>query len=414
MADLTLLFVVDARSPIVTDWIRYFAIQDGVQVHVVSTYPASPPSDDIDSYTEFPVAFARLVGGGSQSNESSEPPKSLASTRVRLRGSRLSGVFSSTRRQIGPLTLWFHKARFRKLVREVTPDVVHAMRIPMEGLFASSALDDLDVPLVLSVWGNDFTLHARKSPAVRRKTRHALARADGLMADCFRDIRLAQASGFSFERPALRVPGNGGIDPHVFFPAVDDPGTRRRLGIPPDVKVVANLRGVREYVRTDSFLGAVRHVIDERDDVWFVATGMRGNSRYEGLAQDLGINDKFRMLGNVPRTMVADLYRLADVAVSPSLHDGTPNSLLEAMACGAFPVVGDIETMHEWLEEDKTAIFVDPNSSRSISSGILRALESDTLRRAAAELNVSRVHSTAAFASGMRRVQDFYMSMSSR
>lgn len=48
---------------------------------------------------------------------------------------------------------------------------------------------------------------------------------------------------------------------------------------------------------------------------------------------------------------MAELFRLSSVAVSPSLHDGTPNTLLEAMDCGCIIVTGDIESVREWIND---------------------------------------------------------------
>ena len=49
-----------------------------------------------------------------------------------------------------------------------------------------------------------------------------------------------------------------------------------------------------------------------------------------------------KLLGNVPHAAVEHLLRAADVFVSASLAEGSGYALLEALACGAFPVVTDI------------------------------------------------------------------------
>jgi len=48
------------------------------------------------------------------------------------------------------------------------------------------------------------------------------------------------------------------------------------------------------------------------------------------------------------------------VSVSVSVHDGTPNSLLEAMAVGCLPVCGDIESIREWITDGENGLLVDP------------------------------------------------------
>jgi hypothetical protein len=44
------------------------------------------------------------------------------------------------------------------LIDELRPDLVHAMRLPYEGFMAAAAVHSR--PLLLSIWGNDFTLFA--------------------------------------------------------------------------------------------------------------------------------------------------------------------------------------------------------------------------------------------------------------
>lgn len=62
-------------------------------------------------------------------------------------------------------------------------------------------------------------------------------------------------------------------------------------------------------------------------------------ARIEG---DPRLATRVKLLGNVPHAAVESLLRAADVFVSASLAEGSGYALLEALACGAFPVVTDI------------------------------------------------------------------------
>ena len=81
------------------------------------------------------------------------------------------------------------------------------MRIPFEGMVASSA--KTDAPLLVSVWGNDFTLHAESTPLMASYTGKTLEKADALHADCKRDIRLGVGRGFDCTKPSVVLPGGG-------------------------------------------------------------------------------------------------------------------------------------------------------------------------------------------------------------
>src|SRR4030042_5359395 len=117
---------------------------------------------------------------------------------------------------LGPLSLPGAARRLEKIIAGVQPDLIHAMRLPYEGMLASLA--KTGKPLLISVWGNDFTLHAPSTPWMRHYTRQALLRTAALHPDCRRDQRLAQTWGFSKDKPAVILPGAGGVQPEIFFP----------------------------------------------------------------------------------------------------------------------------------------------------------------------------------------------------
>ena len=77
--------------------------------------------------------------------------------------------------------------------------------------------------------------------------------------------------------------------------------------------------------------------------------GRAHDTRAQGLGEDQPVADAASAVAQDPAGMAA-VFQGARVAVSPSTHDGTPNTLLEAMSCGSFPVAGDIESLREWIE----------------------------------------------------------------
>jgi len=100
--------------------------------------------------------------------------------------------------------------------------------------------------------------------------------------------------------------------------------------------------------------------------------------------------------------------------VSPSIHDGTPNSLLEGMACGCFPIAGDLESIREWITPGQNGLLVDPNNPQSIADAILTALENKNLRHEAAGLNAKIVSARAEYEGNMGKVVEFYKSLKAK
>ena len=124
------------------------------------------------------------------------------------------------------------------------------MRIPYEGMLAALALRELPIdlrpPLLVSIWGNDFTLHARANPWMARLTSLVLEQADALHTDCQRDQRLAHEWGYATHKPAIVLPGGGGVQADLFYPPVGETTEERE-------RRVINPRGMRAYVRNDAF-----------------------------------------------------------------------------------------------------------------------------------------------------------------
>jgi glycosyltransferase involved in cell wall biosynthesis len=99
----------------------------------------------------------------------------------------------------------------------------------------------------------------------------------------------------------------------------------------------------------------------------------------------------------------------ADTLVSTSLFEGSPNVVLEAMACACPLVVSDIPAHRELLDEE-TAILVDPHNPRSVADGILQALSDRSAaarRAAAAQMRVQRY----SLASVARQYRDLYQDL---
>jgi glycosyltransferase involved in cell wall biosynthesis len=388
---MKLLFVADGRSPIALNWIAGF-IEQGDEVHLVSTFLCESELK-LASLSINPIAFsrARIKPAGQ---------KSLVGGRSRLAGSEGIQLRTQLRHWLGPLTIPSSGKQLQRLVREIQPDLVHALRIPYEGMLAASALAALpEVPLIVSVWGNDFTLHAQATPLMSRYTLRTLRRADALHTDCQRDLRLARQLGFPSNKPVMVLPGNGGIRLDVFHP----PGPFRE-----GQNSVINPRGFRAYVRNEVFFRSAAMVLSAQPGVKFYCPAMQDEPQAHRWLHEFGISGNVELLPNLTREQMADLFRSAQVAVSPSTHDGTPNTLLEAMACGCFPIAGDIESLHEWITPGLNGLLVNLDDPRALSEATLIALRSPELRAQAGQHNWQLVTERAEYRMVMREARQLY------
>jgi len=384
---MRILFVADGRSPTTLNWLRYF-VERGDQVHLASTF-ACRPDLKLASLDVVPVAFSAAK---SASTASSRPKRGLWGA-----GAATLKLRTGIRQWLGPLTVPRAAGRLREIIERIQPDLVHAMRIPYEGMLAADAFTG-KAPLLVSVWGNDFTLHAPSTPMMRSYTEWTLKVADALHADCLRDIRLAKKWGFDGHKPTLVTPGNGGIRSDVFYP----PAT------PAPAPIVLNPRGFRAYVYNEAFFQAIPLVHKERPDARFQCASMAGEGQALAWIAKLGIEQAVELLSPRPHAAMADLFRAAQVVVSPSAHDGTPNSLLEGMACGCFPVAGDLDSIREWITPGVNGLLIDASDPSALAAAILRGLNEPALRKQAADENAAIIAGRAEYTRSMARAAEFY------
>ena len=394
---MKILFVADGRSPISQNWIRYFA-ERGDEVCLASTFDCQ--LDFPLKRLEFtPVAFSAVK------KQTSHPGSGLSYT---------LGLRTLIRQWFGPLTIPRSAAlrKLRAFIREVQPDIVHAMRVPYEGMLTAYALTGgfdtgeknarpTQPPgFLVSIWGNDFTLHAPSTPLMSYYTRKTMNAVHALHADCERDIRLARAWGLSVDKPTLVTPGNGGIRSDVFYP----PASREFVKEP----VIINPRGFRAYVKNEAFFKSIPLVLAKQNDARFICSSMAGESQAMQWIKQLGIEHAVQLNPPLSHAQMGDVFRGAQIVVSPGVHDGTPNSLLEGMACGCFPIAGDLESIREWITHGQNGLLVDPNNPQAIADAILIALERGDLRREAAGLNAKIISARAEYGMNMKRVGEFY------
>lgn len=404
---MKICFLVDARSPIAQNWIRCFIAQRH-DVDVISTYPFSYSKLPGASLHTVPVAFSRLARVPHDGTVGNGRGNSLLKPLLaQMRTGKFSGLTNSVHHWIGPLDVYRHVGEVKSLLEEIKPDFLHAMRLPFEGILASLAAGN--VPLLVSTWGNDLTLFARSFPLVGRMTRQALTRANALHCDCSRDLRLATNWGFDSSKPGIVLPGNGGVQRELFHQGRPDRKILKRFSLPEGRTFIINPRGVRPYVRNDAVFSSLPLILRKRPDAFFLAVAMEGNPVAEQWVEKLGIGASVRLLPLVSPETMAELFRLASVTVSPSDHDGTPNTLLEAMACGCFPIAGDIESLREWITNGVNGLLCDPSNPESLADAVVRALEDEDLRRRAASANQKLIDERAEYQQVMKEAEDFYL-----
>lgn len=134
------------------------------------------------------------------------------------------------------------------------------------------------------------------------------------------------------------VPGVG-IDVDKFKNTVVDRAEKRKeIGVPEDCFLLMSVGELNENKNHQVIIRAMAEI--ENDKIHYIIAGVGHLDKYlMGLAEELKIADRVHLLGY--RTDAAELYKTADLFCFPSIREGLPVSVMEAMASGLPMIVSD-------------------------------------------------------------------------
>ncbi len=157
---------------------------------------------------------------------------------------------------------------------------------------------------------------------------------------------------------------------------------RGELGVEPDeplVVAVGNLYPVKGHAVLLNALGRLRRSDPELS--WTLAVAGRGEEedRLRDRAEEWGIGDRVHFLGF--RDDVGDLLAAAQVYAMPSLSEGLPLALLEAMHAGTAIVASGVGGIPEAVTAGREAFLVPPGDDEAMAAGLRAVLGDPGLRR---------------------------------
>jgi L-malate glycosyltransferase len=314
---MIILLIADGRSIHTQRWAEYFA-QKGHEVHLITYDPMERP---IKGVTEYVLT------------------------------SRWKNLY---------LSFIPRHIAIKRLVKKIRPDLIHAHFIAKYGFH----LPDLGFkPMIVSAWGDDVLILPKKSRLIHYVTKKVLESVDLIYA-VSHNIGSHITTDFSIPESKVHYLPFG-IDTDIFCP---DPEQRKNGST---IEIFSN-RGFFPVYDNETLVHGftLAHEKDPR-----LRLTLKGDGPLEQTVRDqvatLGLSG---VVCFKKRTAYADVpqdFRQADIFLTTSVSDGTPVSILEAMASGLPCIATDIGGIPEWIEHTKTGLLVPPKSPDLVADAIL-------------------------------------------
>lgn len=107
------------------------------------------------------------------------------------------------------------------------------------------------------------------------------------------------------------------------------------------------------------------------------------------LAHELDVSEQVHLLGY--RTDIVELNKVADIFIFPSLQEGLPVALLEAMACGLATIVSDIRGNNDLILDKTNGLLFNPNDPYRLAENIKKLSENKEIQNFMKENNKEKV-----------------------
>lgn len=279
----------------------------------------------------------------------------------------------------GDAMLW-SIARPLRRIRERWPfDVIHAHMLVPDGWAAAHVGAALRVPVVATAHRADVLDVPARGPRSRAQVARAVEEIDQVCA-------VSAAIGAAAEqlatprRPVAIVPN--GADTRAFRPrpAAD---ARARLGLPAEGPIVSYVGKLVPRKGVDTLVEAMGLLARRPQGAPLLVAAGIGEMRdgLERQAAELGVADRIRFAGKVAHDDVGWWMAAGDVFVLPSLSEGLPTVVCEAMNCGRPVVATAVDGTPEIVRDGTTGLLVPPGDAPALAAALARLLDDPALAR---------------------------------
>jgi L-malate glycosyltransferase len=286
--------------------------------------------------------------------------------------------------------------RIRKLIREIQPDIVHALYATSYGLMGALCGRK---PFIVTALGSDVLISPFEHPVYKIVLKYIFWKASWItaMSDNMKDVMISLKAD-----PDKISTVIFGIDPAVF--------NARGRNVPNNHFTITSTRNFEAVYNIDIFIKAIALACKSIPNIQVNLVGAGSmESQVKELINKLELESIIKVHGRISQDRIADLLRSSHLFVSVSSSDGNNISLNEAMACGCFSVVSDIPANRQWIKDGINGYFCNNITAQDIAATIVKAHDTYYEKIAEAAIyNEAIIREKALWSENMKKVERIY------
>ena len=276
------------------------------------------------------------------------------------------------------------------VIKQCDSDFIHALEFQHAGyiLLHACRRQKPGPTIIVTNWGSDIYWFKR-FPRHLVRIKRLLQLADAYSSECYRDLRIARELGFAgYELPV--IPNAGGLPSYEL--------SLRAREQPPSTRNIVLVKGYDRFVGLAQIaLDAVELCADSLGAYTIIvySASERVQRRVDKIRNRHGLAICSTAPYEYSHGEMLELFLSARVYLGMSRSDGISTSLLEALACGAFPIQTTTSCADEWMIDGVSGSLLNSFDATEAAAALREAVENDTLVDTAAEINYSTIRDRA-------------------
>ncbi len=190
---------------------------------------------------------------------------------------------------------------------------------------------------------------------------------------------------------------------------------RKELGISTDKIIITIIGHISEVKGHKYFLEMLAELKDYYPNILGLIVGedkspnKEYRKRMEHYVKELGIKDYVKFLGF--RRDIPQLLAITDIIVQPSLEEGLPLTVLEAMAAGKAIVTTPVGGVPEVIKDMETGLLVPVKDSKSLTKQVKFLLENVNKRLELGQNALKFVKENYSLERYVKKIEDIYLGL---
>lgn len=250
-------------------------------------------------------------------------------------------------------------------------DLIHAHTICPDGFAAARLARRTGTPVVCTIHGSDVNVYPNRTRLTRMVTQRAIQSVDRIVT--VSEALKANTLALGTPRREIWVVPNG-VDTGIFH-AMDQQRARAQLGLAQEARILLFASRLVADKGLSHLLVALQEVLrhDERCLLAVLGAGPY-RQRLEREIAELGLHNHVIIAGQRPHAEIATWMSASDLLVQPSLDEGSPLPVYEALACGRPVIASRVGGIPEMITADDYGLLVPPADPDSLAAALLSGL----------------------------------------